>query len=283
MAWGRGTSASAASDVIWRGIAARRLLALTTFTLTVLVVSGTLVSLSFGRLTHVSAGSAGALVLLGVVALAAQSAEGVRRREGELALARLRGRRGPRLVAFAVAEPCIVVLAGTVVGALLGWYVTRLVVGAWLSEGTSSSFGGREWTAAAVVALGALVVVVATAWRVLRTPLFEQLAGARRPRAATTVALFLQVVLVLAAIVSIYQARQAAPSRVDWMTLLAPAVVGLAAGQVLIWVVLAVLAFVVPRTRGAHVSWFLTLRRLLRRADSLAVIRLVVAAGVVFG
>lgn len=269
--------------MIWRGIAARRLLSLTIFTLTGLVVCGTVVAVSFSRLTSVSRGSAGALVLLGFVALTAQSVESVRRREFELALARLRGRRGLRLLVFAVAEPCLVVVGGALAGLAVGWFVTRLVVDAWVAKGTTASFGRDEWTGAALVTLGGLVLVVISSWRMLRAPLLDQLAGARRPRAATTAGLFLQLVLVLGAVVTIYQAHQARATRVDWVTLVSPAVVGLAAGQVLVWSVLALLAFAVPRTPSARVGWFLTLRRLLRRADSLAVIRIVVAAGVVFG
>jgi hypothetical protein len=268
--------------VILRGIAARRLLSLTIFALSVLVVSGTVVSVAFSRLTDVSRGSAGALVLLGFVALAAQSVESVRRREHELALARLRGRRGLRLVAFAVAEPCVVVLSGAVGGVVVGWFVTRLVVGAWLPQGTEVSLGRDEWVGVTLVTVGSLFLVVASSWRISRAPLLEQLAGARRPRTSTTLGLFLQLVLVIGAVVSIYQAHQASRSRVDWVTLVSPAVVGLAAGQVVIWLVLALLAVVVQRNR-ARLGWFITLRRLLRRADSLAVVRMVVAAGVVFG
>jgi hypothetical protein len=272
-----------APDVIWRGIRARRLLSLTIFTLTALVVSGTVVSLAFSRLTNVSRGSAGAVVLLGFVALTSQSVESVRRREAELALARLRGRRGLRLLVFAVAEPCVVVILGAAAGLAAGWFATRLVVAAWLPGEATVTLGGGEWAGAALVTVGALVLVVAASWRLLRTPLLEQLAAAGRPGSASTVGLFMQLVLVLGAVVSIYQADRASSSRVDWVTLLSPAVVGLAGAQILIWLVLAVLAWVVPRSRGARVGWFLTLRRLLRRGDSLAVIRIVVAAGVVFG
>jgi hypothetical protein len=269
--------------VVWRGIAARRLLSLTIFVLTALMVSGTLVSIAFSRLTGVSRGAAGALVLLGFVALATQSVESIRRREPEIALAKLRGRKGGRLLVFAVAEPCVVVVCGAFAGVVGGWLVTGLVVDAWLPSGTTAHLGRPEWTWIGLVTLGSLLLVVAASWSVVRAPLLGQLTAARRPHAATTFALFLQLLVVIGAVVSVYQAHQAVRSRVDWVTLVSPALVGLAGGQVMVWLVLAVLAIVVPHTRGAQVGWFLTVRRLLRRADSLGVIRVVVAAGVVFG
>lgn len=268
--------------MIFRGIAARRLLSFTTFLLSAIVVAGTVASIGFGRLTHVSRGSAGALVLLGLVALAAQSVESVRRREHDLALARLRGQHGLRLFVFTVAEPTLVVVAGALAGLLGGWSVGSMAVSRWLPRGASFTLDSTELVGAAIVTAACIVVVWAAGWRIMRSPLQEQLAGVRRPRAAATYGLFLQVVLVLGAVVAFYQARQDARSRVDWVSLISPAVIGLAAAQVLIWLLLALFAVLVPRSAGAPLSWFVTLRRLLRRADSLALLRVVVAAGVVF-
>ncbi|MEJ7628173.1 MAG: FtsX-like permease family protein [Nocardioidaceae bacterium] len=269
--------------MVLRGILSRRVLSLSIFVLAMLVVSGTVVSVAFSRLTHVSQGSAGALVLLGFVALAAQSVESLRRREHELALARLHGRRGLHLLGFAVAEPCLVVIGGAVGGALAGRLVTHLVIGAWLPAGTPDSLSRQEWLAAGIVTVGMLLLVVASGWRILRAPLLVQLTGARRPRPSTTVGLFFQVLLVVGAVVSIYQAHEASKDRVDWVTLMSPAIAGLAAGQVVIWLVVASLAVVVPRRQSAQLGWFITLRRLSRRADSLAMVRTIVAAGVLFG
>jgi len=274
---------SAASDVILRGILARRLVSVTMFVLSSLVAAGTVVAVGFARLTDVSPGSAGSLVLLGFVAIAAQSVESVRRREPELALARLRGRRGLSLIWFVVAEPCVVLVGGAVVGLGVGSLVGRAVVGAWLPRGTTFRLDGTMVAAVGAVTLGGIVLVLATSWGVVRAPLAQQIVGARRPRATSAVGLFQQVVLVLGAVVAVYQAHQAARSRVDWVTLVSPALVGLAAGQVVVWLMLALLAGVVPRTAGSGLGWFITSRRLLRRVDSLALVKMVVAAGVVAG
>lgn len=269
--------------MILRGISARRLLSFTVFVLTLVVVSGTVVTVAFSRLSHVSRASAGALVLLGFVAIASQAAESVRRREHELALARLRGRRGLRFLVFAVAEPGVVVLAGALAGVATGWFLTRLAVGAWLPTGSAVVLDRGVWLSAGMVTAGTLALVVGAGWRVASAPLQVQLSGARRPRTASTLGLFLQAVVVIGAAVAVYQANQASAARVDWVTLVSPAVVGLAAGQIVVWVVLAVLAVAVPRGGDEGFGWFITVRRLLRRADSLDVVRTVVAAGVVFG
>ncbi|MDX6297893.1 MAG: hypothetical protein QOI51_1750 [Nocardioidaceae bacterium] len=268
--------------MILRGIAARRLLALTVFLLTALVVAGTVVALGFSRVTHVSTGSVYALVLLGLIAVAAQSVESVHRREHDLALARLRGRSGVRLLFFAVAEPSAVTLAGAAAGLAVGWLLARAIIASWLPTGTTFRLTTHEWEGVGVVTLANLAVVVACSWRTMRTPLFEQLARTRRPRAASTVGVFLQALLVLGAVVAVYQAHESARTRVDWVTLVSPAVIGLAAGQVLIWLLVASLAALVRRRPAAGLGWFITVRRLLRRADSLALLRMVVAAGVVF-
>jgi hypothetical protein len=264
-------------------MAARGLLSFALFLLSVVVVGGSVVAVGFGSLTHVSAGSAGALVLLGLVAVTAQAAESVRRRSPEVALARMRGYRGLRLIGFMTAEPGLVVLFGGACGVGAAWLLGGEIVRSWLPAGNHFRIGGDEWQAAGAVTLAALVVILATAWHAARTPLQAQLAVVRARRTGSTVSLFLQLILVVGAGVALYQAHQDARSRVDWVSLVSPAVVGLAMAQVLIWLLQALLVVVVPRSAGAALGWFLTLRRLLRRSDSLAVIRLVVAAAVVCG
>lgn len=268
--------------MILRGIAERRALCFTIYLLTALVVCGTVVAVGFSRLTQLPQGSAGALVLLGLVAIAGQSAESVRRRAHDLALARLRGRRGLRLLTFASAEPALVVLAGALTGAAAGWLLARVVVSAWLPAASAFTMTSDEWDAVGLVTVASLVIVLASSWRTTRAPLLQQLATVRRPRSVGTLVLFMQLVLVIGAGVAIYQAHQAARDRVDWVTLVSPAVIGLAAGQLVIWLLMALLAAIVPRTGSTGFGWFISMRRLLRRADSVSLIRLVVAAGVVF-
>lgn len=268
--------------MLLRGIAARRLQTAAIFAVALLAVCGAVVAVGFSRPAHVSQGSAGALVLLGLVALGSASAESVRRREPELALARLRGRHGARLLLLAVTEPIAVLAAGAALGVEAGWLVGGVAVRRWLPAGSHFSLGVREWAAAGIVTVAGAVVIATASWRATRTPLSRQLTGVRRPRGASAALLFLQLLLVLGAVVAIYQSSQARASRVDWLSLISPAIVGLAAGQLLVWLVQAILRFGVPRSARSDIGWFVTLRRLLRRADSLAVLRLMVAAGCVF-
>ncbi len=267
--------------MILRGIMARRLVSLTILLLSMLAVAGTVVVVGFARVADVSRGSAGVLVLLGLVAIAVQSTESVRRREPEVALARLRGRRALSLLTFVVAEPVVVVVAGATVGLAVGWLLGRVAVSRWLENGATFRVDESVLVAAGAVTLACVLLVLVTCWSVVRAPLHRQLAAARRPRSASAATLFLQLALVLGAAVAGYQAHQAARSRVDWLTLLSPAVLGLAVGQVVVWLMLAVLVLLVPHLPSAGFGWFITGRRLLRRADSLALVRTVVAAGVV--
>lgn len=267
--------------MILRGIRARGLICLTIALLMALVVAGTVVAVAFGERADVSAGSAGAVILLGLVAIGAQVAESVRRREPEIALARLRGRRGHRLLFFTAVEPVIVIVFGAVVGAAGGLLAARWLVRRWLTRATPPGLDPRALVIGGLVALATVLLAIVVCWRTGRRPLVGQLVETRRPRSATAGLLFLQVLLILGAIVAIYQAGQAPGKRLDWVTLVSPAIVGLAAGQVLVWLIRAGLASAARRGDAGRLGWFLTVRRLARRADSLAVVRLVVAAGVV--
>ena len=88
-----------------RAVRARFGQSLALFTTGVLAVAGCVAAVGYSRTTEVSPGSAGALLLLGVVALATQGVASVHARRYEIALSQLRGRHGLRLLRAAVAEP----------------------------------------------------------------------------------------------------------------------------------------------------------------------------------
>jgi hypothetical protein len=250
----------------------------------VLAVAGCIVAVGYSRAAHVSVGSAGALLLLAVVAIAAQGATSVRTRRHEIGLAQLRGRHGSRLVWTAVTEPVVILLAATAAGIAIGVVVTRAAVHRWVGDRATFAMTGAEWATAAVVLLVSVVVVGVVSWRTIHESLTAKLDDMDRPRATTVAAMFITLLVLLGAVVSIYQARQLGASRADWVSFLSPALVGLAAGQIGIWLV-AVLsrqAMGSPRL-NKRLTWYLTLRRLTRRADSVAAIRIVVAAAVVAG
>ncbi len=263
-----------------RAIWSRRGRSLTLFLSGTLVVAGCFGSVAYARLSDISPAVASALLLLGVVALASQAASSVDLRRGEIGLAQLRGRTGPRLLWSAVAEPVVILLVATAAGIGLGWLVTDAVAARWLAAGVTFSPGWPEWAAAGVVfAVGVLVVVMAS-WRTTYETMLDKLVGQRRPRRARTGLLFLQVCVLVGAIVTIYQARQAGPRHIDWVSLLSPALLGLACGLVALWL-MRVLAALAAKTRaGNRLNWFVTTRRLFRRADSAAVLPVMIAAAV---
>ena len=114
-----------------------------------------------------------------------------------------------------------------------------------------------------------------------------QLDPGHRPRAAGSWSLFGQVAVFIAAGVGTYQAASGTVARDGWAgvvspALLSPVLLGLAAGQVAVWLVRGSAALMAMRTgQGARVASYLAVRRLARRADSAFATRVVVAAGVV--
>ncbi|MGH3494103.1 MAG: FtsX-like permease family protein, partial [Sciscionella sp.] len=267
-----------------RGVRARGAQSLTLFTTGMLVTSGCLVAVAYSRLAQLSAGPAAALLLVGAAAIGLQGMSSVRRRRGELALAQLRGLTGLRLLRFAVGEPTLVLLASAVVGTAVGWFVARWVVRAGLGGGVQFHLTGREWATVALVWAVGVSVVIAVSVRTSYEPLRDKLASRERPQPATTAGLFLSVLVLVAAAVSVYQARHSAAGSVDWVGYVSPALVGLAAGQIGVWLIGICARSLLPGTRGRRgLGLFLTMRRLARRADAAGAIGLVVAAVVLAG
>lgn len=267
-----------------RALRARSGQSLALFATGVLAVAGCVAAVGYSRVTGVSIGSAGALLLLGVAALAAQGAASVRARRYEIALAQLRGRHGLGLLRTAVAEPAVILLAAAAAGTALGWLVARAAVHRWVGGDATFEMTSIEWATSIAVLAVSVVVLVAVSWRTAYQPLTGKLDSHERPRPPTATGLFLSLLVLMGAAVSVYQARQRGASDADWVSFLSPALVGLAAGQIGLWLValLSRIGLGSPRL-NSRLDWFITLRRLARRADSGTVIRLVVAAVVVAG
>lgn len=267
-----------------RALRSRSLQSAALFATGTLVVAGGVVAVGFSRLASVSIGSAAALLVVGMVAVGAQASASVRARQHEISLAQLRGCRGLRLLVFAVAEPCAVLVAAAVAGTLLGRPLAREAVARWVTPAPGFEMSATEWTAVAVALVVSVAVVVAVSWRTTYEPLNTKLDGLNRPRPATLASMFVSLLILLAAAVSVYQSRQAGPGRADWVGLLSPALVGLAAGQLAIWgVALLARMATAPTASRDRLGWFLTVRRLTRRGDSVAVLRIVIAAMVIAG
>lgn len=213
-------------------------------------------------------GLAGPLALLGAVALMAPAQAIAAARADEITLARLHGRRGDRLVTDLVAEPLLALGAGGAVGLAVAGAVTGSVL-----PGAA--------VLVAVAAAGTATVAVAVAVR-LRDPLPDQIAarvGQARPRASSTTATFAGLVALAAAGYAVFAAHQH-PAGPRWLLDLGPVLVGLAVGQVLVWLLRGTARAAVARTESAGPTAWLAVRRLARRTGTLVPLGLLVAATV---
>jgi hypothetical protein len=251
--------------------------------MTTAVVAGTVTVVQFARVGDLPWELATPLLLLGAVAVPAVGAELAAVRRDEVGLARLRGIHGLRLWRLVMAEPLLAISLGLVLGLALGAGLTVVTIDRWLGE-VAPALEWRTTAMAAAIALGGLVIVALGAARALREPLATQVAVRRRPRPATTLAAFASVLVMVAAGVAVYRSRAAEVSGngdPDLVVLLGPALIGLALGQVTIWVVRALARGGVGASRTRGLAPFLASRRLARGDDLVTPLRLVVAAAVI--
>ncbi|PVG84217.1 hypothetical protein DDE18_00820 [Nocardioides gansuensis] len=265
---------------VLRGAWSRRGALGTLVAMTAVVVGGTVVVLGFARAAGTSALLTAPLLLLGAVAVPSIGRELATARREEIGLARLRGVHGGRLWRFLLAEPLLAVVLGTLAGAGVGWLAGRLVTTAWLGEAAPMLCGSTLGVALGIAA-GALALVMVGSALALREPLALQVAPARRPRAATTAALFLGVLVIVGAGVAAYRARAATTAEPDAVVLLGPALVGLALGQVAVWLLRVLARVATGPTAARGLAPMLVARRLARTDDLATPVRLVVAAAVV--
>jgi hypothetical protein len=208
------------------------------------------------------------LALYGAFTLADLSARTVVDRSHEVALARLRGMTGTRLVTFAAGPLLAISLVGIAAGSIVGTELARRIADGW---GASYSVGAREIVVAVAVLLGAWVTVAAVAAAVIRRPLVEALSTHPRRRDTSWITTFCELLVVAGACLAVYEAHR---SEQGWVPSIAPALVALAAGQLVMWT----LAWTPRLGRGLGLS--LASRRLGRDPGPGAVVRVMVAAAV---
>ncbi|HEV2798287.1 MAG TPA: FtsX-like permease family protein [Nocardioides sp.] len=247
--------------------------------MTVVVVGGAVTVLQFAEAAGTSRWLAAPLLLLGAVAVPSIGAELAVARREEIGLARLRGIHGLRLWRFLLVEPLLAIVVGTLLGLVVGAIGTVLATRTWLDD-TAAALQQPAVLASAAIAGAALVIVGLSAAAALREPLAVQVSTRRRPRRATTLAIFLSVLVLVGAGVAAYRSR-AASDEPDLVVLLGPALVGLALGQVAIWVIRIAARGLTPVTERRGLGAFLAARRLARADDLVTPVRLVVAAAVV--
>lgn len=263
-----------------RGAWSRRWTLLPLLLLTAVVVAGLVAVLALAEGAQTSEAVTVPLLLLGLVAVPATGRQLAAARRGEIALARLRGITGGQLYAVLALEPFLVLVAGALVGVTAGLGLAVVVAHTWIGTDTTT-IGPSLVTAVVGVVVVALVAVLAGMAGAMRESLSEQVAIAERPRPSSTAALFGSVLLLVGAAIAIYRSTAAAAGDGDWLVLAGPALVGLAVGQIAVWLLRLSGRVAVAATARRGVPAFLATRRLARVADAASPIRLVVAACVV--
>ncbi|GCD90280.1 FtsX-like permease family protein [Nocardioides sp. LS1] len=264
----------------FRGAWSRRGTLLPLLLLTMVVVTGAVTTIGFAQHANTSAALAVPLFVLGAFAVPATGRELAAARRGEIAIARLRGLQGGELTTLLAVEPLLVLLAGGAAGLVLG------SAGSWLATAVwTDGPGGLPGLTAVLAGLGIVAVgLVATMLGMLsalREPLNLQVSIASRPHPAGTGAIFADVLIVVGAVVAVYRSGVADPGHPDVLVLAGPALVGLAIGQLIVWLVRISARLAVGRTANGGLTGFLGVRRLARVADAATPIRALVAAAVV--
>ncbi len=264
---------------VLRGAWSRRGALTTLVLMALVVVAGAVTVLQFAEAAGTSRWLTAPLLLLGAVAVPSIGAELAVARREEIGLARLRGIHGVRLWRFLLVEPLLAIVVGTLLGVAVGAAGTVVATRTWLGE-AADPLRQPALVAAAAIAGAALVIVGLSAAAALREPLSVQVSTRRRPRRATTLAVFLSVLVLVGAGVAAYRSREASGDP-DLVVLLGPALVGLALGQAAIWAIRIAARGLTPVTERRGMGAFLAARRLARADDLVTPVRLVVAAAVV--
>lgn len=263
----------------WRGAWARRGGLATLAAMSLVVVAGAVTVIGFADRAGSSLMLAAPLVLLGLVAVPATGQELGSARRDEIAVARLRGLYGGALTRLLAVEPGLAVLAGGLLGYAVGTVGVWATTVAWLGDAAVWAGWPATVTAAALV-LATLVAVLAGMAHAIREPLSEQVSIAERPRAMTTAATFVSLLVVVAAAVATYRAQSAGTDDPAWVVLVGPALVALASGQVAVWVLRLLTDLLAARSIGSGVPVYLAVRRLRGTAGIAGPVRLLVSATV---
>jgi putative ABC transport system permease protein len=114
------------------------------------------------------------LLVLCLLLLFLAITDAVDARGPEVALARLRGRGGWRIVVFGLSEPVLLLALALPIGTLAGWRATAALGRVLLRPGTAVVLPPLAWASAAAATAGGLVAAVLAARRTLRRPVLEE-------------------------------------------------------------------------------------------------------------
>ena len=254
--------------MLLRSIRAHLWPSLATLALAFVVSAGAVGVVGASRVGATPGAVAAMLALYGAVALAEQSARSVVDRSHDVALARLRGMHGARVVLFAAGPLLAVSVTGIVAGSAVGTWFARRIAAGW---GVSYGLDTREVVVGVSVLLGAWVTVALVSARSSADRSTIRCRCTRAALAASWITTFLELLVVVAACLAVYEAHR---SEQSWVPTIAPALVALGAGQLVMWA----LAWT-PRL-GRRLGLSLASRRLRRDPDPGSVVRVMVAAAV---
>ncbi|MGH3524912.1 MAG: hypothetical protein ACRDU4_19310, partial [Mycobacterium sp.] len=95
-------------------------------------------------------------------------------RAAEIALVKLRGYKGLRLLAFGLAEPASLLVIALPLGVAVGWAVTAGLAHVQLRHGIATELPVLAWAAAGVATLGGLAAITVAGRRTLRRSVVDQ-------------------------------------------------------------------------------------------------------------
>ena len=185
----------------------------------------------------------------------------------DIALMKLRGRRGPRLLLFALGEPLVLLASALPLGVLLGAASCAGLNHALLRPGTPLHVPWLAWAAAAAATLGGLAAVLLAGRSTLRRPVVAQWEHASRDAGSRNwLADAVLVTAATAGVVELVVSGQVTSVHSGPLGLLVPGLVGLAVAVVASRVlpIAARALFRLTRRRGG-LGAFLAVRQVARR------------------
>ncbi len=212
-----------------------------------------------------------ALLLLYLVITDTSEARG-----GEVALAKLRGLRPAAVAAVALREPVTLLLLGVPVGLLLAYVGALALARALFVPGVPVVVTPATWLAVGVAFLGGLLAAALASRRMFTRPVLDQWSLAGEAPRHRRLGVAVDVVLVVVAALGFVVLHRTSGSSDDgsssvralgWV---APGLLVIAVGLLLVRLAQPVLARLVPLTRASsRIGLFLALRQVVRRPGGL--------------
>lgn len=219
------------------------------------------------------------LVLLAIFILYAVVAGTTAVQGPEVALAKLRGRRGGSVLLQGVLQPIMLILVAAPVASLLAWLVIRLVAGHLLATSVHVAFPASAVEVVIVAAAGGMLAATIAARRIVISPvgaLLRRGTDASGSSVGLALADAAAVTLALAGLVELIAGGVLNSGKTDPLSALAPTLLGIAAAIVVLRLLPFAGRLLVRWTRDSRrVATFLAVRQIVRRPAGARVLVLV--------